>query len=162
MSNTPKYLSYKLAHEKTARAIDKGFPFEAIAICESLITDRLLSYANHHGGKLNPSKATLGQVINRIRKLVNDMAGTDPLGDDLLAKASEWAASRNQALHAIAKSAQGQGPKISAAEFDEFAMVTARNGYDLVKQIKSWHQKRVREAAAKSAGVTLNSRRTRD
>ena len=148
MSNTPKYLSYKLAHEKIVRAIDNGFPLEAIAICESMITDRLLSYANHHGGKLDPSKATLGQVINRIRKLHTDLAGTDPLGDDLLAKASDWAASRNHALHAIAKSGQGHGPKISAAEFDEFAMATAQDGHDLLKQIKSWHLKRVRRAVS--------------
>jgi hypothetical protein len=151
MSNTPKYLSYKLAHEKITRALAEGYPLEAIAICESMITDRLLSYANYHGGKLDPTKATLGQVIKRIRKLVTDLAATDPLGDDLLEKASGWAASRNHALHAIAKSGQGQGPKISAAEFDEFAMATAQDGNRLLKQIKSWHQKQVRQAARSSA-----------
>jgi len=151
MLNTPKYLSYRLAHEKIIRATAEGFPLEAIAICESLITDRLLSYANHHGGKLDPTKATLGQVINRIRKLVPDVATTDPLCGDLLTKASGWAASHNHALHAIAKSGQGQGPKISAAEFDEFAMATAREGYGLLRKIKSWHQKQVRQLARSTA-----------
>jgi len=146
MSNSQKYLSYKLAHEKIDRAIDAGFPLEAIAICESIITDRLLSYANHHGGKLDPSKAILGQAITSIRKRVPDLAATDPLGADLVLQASDWAKSRNHALHAIAKSGQGQGPKVSAAEFDEFSMAAAHKGHLLMKRIKSWHPKLVRQA----------------
>ena len=144
MSNTQKYLSYKLAHEKVVRAIDAGFPLEAIAICESIITDRLLSYANHHGGKLDPSKATLGQATTSIQKRVPDLAATDPLGAELVVQASDWAKSRNHALHAIAKSGQGTGPKVSAAEFDEFVMAVALEGQALMKRIKSWHHKLVR------------------
>lgn len=147
MSNTQKYMSYKLAHEKIVRAIDEGFPLEEITICESIITDRLLSYANHHGGKLDPSKATLGQAIASIRKRVPDLAATDPSGADLVLQASDWAKSRNRALHAIAKSGQGQGPKVSAAEFDKFAMAAAQKGQLLMKRIKLWHQKLVRQAA---------------
>lgn len=147
MSNFQKYLSYKLAHEKIVRAIDEGFPLEAITICESIITDRLLSYANYYGGRLDPSKATLGQAITTIRKRVPDLAAADPLGADLLLQVSDWAKSRNHALHAIAKSGQGQGPKVSAAEFDEFAMAAALEGLALMKRIKSWHQKLVRQAA---------------
>ena len=98
-----------------------------------------------------PVKGNIGSSDNEYQEGVPDLAATDPLGDDLLLQAAAWADSRNQALHAVAKSGQGHGPKVSATEFNEFALAAALDGQALMKRTKMWHQKLVRQALRSEA-----------
>src|SRR5690625_4488971 len=42
--NTAKYESYKAAFERIDAGIEKEAPIEVVALCESIISDRLLSF----------------------------------------------------------------------------------------------------------------------
>lgn len=137
-SNHAKFLSYKLAHERMKAAVEAGFPLEAVAIAESLITDRLLSFINFNGAGFDPEKSTLGGVAQKAAKICIE-SSHDPVGEALASKAEMWAKDRNTVLHAIAKSGHGVGPKIAADAFVEHAHGVAVRGMDLVKQVKSWH-----------------------
>lgn len=141
--NHAKYLSYRLAHERMQGAIDAGFPLEAVAIAESLITDRLLSFANFHEAGFDPDKTTLVKAAQKVAKICRKTTN-DELGAKLATKAEQWAADRNAVLHAIAKSSQGTGPKIAADGFVKHAHGVAQKGMALVKDIKAWHSKQLR------------------
>ena len=142
--NQAKYLSYKLAHSRMKTALNAGFPLETIAIAESLMTDRLLSYVNYHGAGFDPDKKTLGQVAPKATKICQEL--NDEIGYSLTIKADDWMRQRNAILHSIAKSGQGKGPKIPADQFIDQALEVAQNGIDLVKAIQAWHQRLVRKS----------------
>jgi len=142
-ANHAKFLSYKLAHERMKAAVEAGFPLEAVAIAESLITDRLLSFINFYGADFDPEKSTLGGVAQKAAKICRETSN-DPVGEALATKAEMWAKDRNSVLHAIAKSGQGVGPKIATYAFVEHAHGVAVRGLDLVKQVKSWHTQLLR------------------
>ena len=141
--NQAKYQSWRLAHERMQAAIAAGFPLEAVAIAESLITDRLLSFANFHGAGFHADKTTLRPVAEKVAKICQETT-QDAHGQALAIRAQAWASQRNAVLHAIAKSAQGTGPQIAAAEFVEKAHAVALSGLELVKDVKAWHSKQVR------------------
>ncbi len=142
--NQAKYQSWRLAHERMDAAMAAGFPLEAVAIAESLITDRLLSFANFHGaGFDNPEMATLGRVAKKVVEICQATT-PDAQGQALAEKAQCWAKDRNTVLHGIAKSAQGTGPAITANDFVAHAQEVAQRGLELVKEIKAWHGQQVR------------------
>lgn len=144
--NHAKYLSYKLAHGRMKGAVEAGFPLEAVAIAESLITDRLLSFINFHGADFDPERSTLGGVAQKAAKICRETT-KDPQGEALASKAEIWAKDRNSVLHAIAKSGQGVGPKIAAYEFVEHAHAVAVRGLELVKDVKNWHRKQLQKSS---------------
>lgn len=76
--NNAKYLAYKFAHERISAAIEAGFPLEAIAIQESLISDRLHSFTRHHGSRFDIKKTALRTLANKslaICLALDDTAG---------------------------------------------------------------------------------------
>jgi hypothetical protein len=111
-------------------ALEYKFPLEAITIAESLITDRLLSHVNHHGADFKPSKTTLTKTAEKSAKICRQL--DDQEGFELSKSAAEWAGRRNEALHEIAKSGQGVGPKIRADDFLKSAVNTAESGIELL------------------------------
>ncbi len=141
--NQAKYQSWRLAHERMAAAIAAGFPLEAVAIAESLITDRLLSFANFHGAGFDADKTTLRPVAEKVAKICQQTT-QDADGQALAIGAQDWASQRNAVLHAIAKSAQGTGPQIAADDFLAHAQKVAQRGLELVKEIKAWHSRQLR------------------
>lgn len=148
-SNHAKYLSYRLAHERMDSAIRANFPLEAVAIAESLITDRLLSFANFHEAGFDPENTTLVKTAQKVAKICRKTTH-DEVGEALAIKAQAWAAERNAVLHAIAKSGQGTGPKIAAEMFVEHANTVAVRGLALVKRVKAWHAQQLRETTEQS------------
>lgn len=88
--NHAKYLSYQLAHERMKAAIEAGFPIEAVAIAESLLTDRFLSFVNFHGAGFDAEKSTLGAVAQKAAKICRETT-KDPLGEALATHAHEVA-----------------------------------------------------------------------
>jgi hypothetical protein len=135
--NAAKYLSYKLAFGRMRAAIEAGYPLEAVAIAESIITDRLLSFANHHGARLEPSRTTLGPALRKARD------SSEAVDTDLFDSVGEWAKQRNEVLHSIAKSGQGEGPRISAEKFLAHADHVARTGLHLATEVKNWHRRQM-------------------
>lgn len=144
--NHEKYLSYKLAHGRMKCAVEAGFPLEAVAIAESLITDRLLSFINFHGADFDPERSTLGGVAQKAAKICKETT-RDLQGEALAAEAERWAKERNSILHSIAKSGQGVGPKIAADAFVEHAHSVAVRGMELVKDVKNWHRKQLQKTS---------------
>jgi len=140
--NRAKHLSWRLAHERMNAAIEAGFPLEAVAIAESLLTDRFLSFVNFHGAGFGPEK-TLGGVAQKAASICRRTTG-DALGEALAADAENWARERNEILHGIAKSRQGVGPTIPAEGFVDRAHDVAVRGRQLVRAVKAWHGKLVR------------------
>lgn len=148
--NQAKYQSWRLAHERMQTAIAAGFPLEAVAIAESLVTDRLLSFVNFYGAGFNADKTTLHPVAEKAARICQE-ATHDAQGKALALRAQAWAKDRNAVLHAIAKSAQGTGPQIAADAFVVHAQAVAQRGLVLVKDIKAWHGQQVR--ASRNAGA---------
>jgi hypothetical protein len=145
--NQAKYLSYRLAHERMKAAIQAGFPLEAVAIQESLLTDRLLSFINFYGAGFDPEKSTLGRVAEKAAAICRETT-KDVEGENLAIAAVEWSFDRNAIIHAIAKSGQGQGPRIQADFFLEHASGVADRGTSLVRAIKNWHRQQLRKPNA--------------
>ncbi len=152
--NWAKYLSYRLAHDRMKAAIEAGYPLEAIAIAESLITDRLLSFVNFHGAGFDPEKCTLGPAAQKAAKICRETT-KDPDGERLAVRAQDWARDRNTVLHSIAKSGQGVGPKIPADSFVDHAHKVAIRGLALVREVKVWHRKQLRISALKCDGEKI-------
>ena len=142
--NHEKFLSYKLAHGRMKGAVEAGFPLEAVAIAESLITDRLLTFINFHGADFDPERSTLGGVAQKAAKICR-VKTKDLQGEALASEAERWAKERNSILHSIAKSGQGVGPKISGDTFVEHAHSVAERGLELLKKVKSWHRKQLQK-----------------
>jgi hypothetical protein len=140
-----KYLSYKLAIERINLAIEHEFPLEAIAIEESILTDRLLSFANYHDAKLNPTKSTLGAVSRKVKKLVE--TSTDNKLIRLIDDVIDWSSNRNAMLHELVKSNQGDGPKILASDFFLFAMEYAKQGKKFANDVSKWVASEIKKNA---------------
>lgn len=134
--NYDKYYAYRLAHKRMKTAFEAGYPLETITIAESIITDRLLSHANFHGARMNPDRTPLGPALNHFRKHPGTV---DPSGhDELVERIEVWSRKRNQTLHGVAKSAQGEGPAVGAEDFVDHAFEVGRSGMDLVASVKRW------------------------
>lgn len=101
-----RYRTYKAAIDRIKISIEKGFYLEAISLCESLITDRLESRLNYLTKSDNYAFETLGKLQIEIRnketnqELIKMMI---PNSGDF----DIWRNKRNQALHAMAKIADG-------------------------------------------------------
>lgn len=94
-TNTAKYLSYAEAWRRIKAATAQGFHFEVVTLCESIISDRLLSYVRgiNPSGRVNV-RTPFASLISEWRNL----AGKDipPYGtSNLGAAVSTWRVERN-------------------------------------------------------------------
>ena len=150
--NYAKRDSYALAFGMIATAIHHNFPLQAIAVEESIISDRLWSALNASetsGGK----KETLGKALDTWKELVKNGV-SNPLGEEaesMREDLASWWDSRNKLIHGIVKSFRGDGPKIIAANFERSAMKAAVKGEELARQVCNWSAKQVHKA--KKGGV---------
>lgn len=145
MKNIPKYLSYTKAWERINAAIERGFNLEAIAIEESIISDRLFSYILGVDPKAKISaKSGLGELISHWRK----NGGTsivDSDGTDLGVMAEAWRAKRNTAIHGLVKSTPGSSP-MPPDDFLDMARQAALEGKALARKVQNWHKKILRHS----------------
>lgn len=114
---------FRKAYKRANRAIKAGFYLEAIAICDSLASDRLReilrSNVNYKVGDLS-----VGQCLSHLKD--HKIAAFD---DDLFVASKDWVQSRNKFMHSmgqltdfesiswlkrlrIAKSVAGEGLKL--------------------------------------------------
>jgi len=150
-SNHPKYESYKKAWERIAAARQARFFLEAIAIEESIIADRLISYLSRPEAKKQVAKNKKGQwpgLGQLISALDDEFPEKLKVGDfkDIVQALNAWKEDRNRAIHAIVKSDPGT-PTVDIQEFHLMAEKAAEQGAKLARAISSWHKSEKRSAS---------------
>ena len=168
--NIQKGLAYKLAHEQINAAINSRppFPIEAIAIEESILSDRLYSALVARrpirAEKIqsnNRKPAEFGTILGEIVEIPSFNASsriftTRPEFDDLNAALSEkggvkslfdWKEARNKFVHGLARSLHPkETTQIGSDVYYEKGLAVAREGLELVRIVETWSQKCVRAA----------------
>lgn len=138
--NTAKYLSYKEAWRRVKAAVDDGYYFEAVAIQEGMISDRISSYLTRIG------KSTKGQNFSRL--ITSWCASVEgPIsykgGKDLSEDVDKWRKKRNIIIHGLVKSAPGH-PTQNVDDFLEMAKLAAEEGTVLARAVCDWQKKMMR------------------
>ena len=141
--NMEKYNSYTLAFDRINKALEAEFPLEAISIEESIITDRLMSFALAIGIKAHKN-SLLGYLVSKIKDEVDNEEVKE-----FMDKIDKWREQRNEKLHAIVKSLPGTGPVVKAEDFVDEAMELAREGKDLAKETSNWHRRQMKLSQSK-------------
>ena len=143
-ANRSKYESYREAWKRIAASRQAGFFLEAIAIEESIIADRLVSYLSRPDALILVSKDKKGRwpaLGKLITALEQEFPAGLPIGEfkDIVKTLNAWKDDRNTAVHAIVKSDPG-GPTIDIQEFLRLAEKAAEQGAALARAISSWHK----------------------
>ena len=151
-SNHPKYESYKEAWERISAARQARFFLEAIAIEESIIADRLISYLSRPEANKQIAKDKKGQwpgLGQLITALDNEFPEKLTVGDfkDIVQNLYDWKDDRNRAIHAFVKSDPGI-PTVDIQKFLLMADKAAEQGATLARAISSWHKSEKRNAAS--------------
>lgn len=157
VKNTAKYLSYKEAWMRIKSASSAGYYFEVVALSESIISDRILSYLHWKNPATKSGvKTAFANLIGEWRKL----AGTSlPAygSTDLGAAVDTWRDERNLVVHGLTKSMPGV-PTDPVGPFIVRAKKAAQDGADLARAVSTWYTKQKKPpkktsptAAAKSA-----------
>lgn len=146
--NVPKWAAYGLAWSRIHKAIEAGFPLEAIAIEESIFSDRLNSCRAGRGEAVR-ARDDLKYIVGRVKKF-DDL--TDASFMKLLERIESWYADRCRFLHGIVRSdrhdfgccPQGASPVIPAEAFMPLAQKCAERGEKLARQLCNWSKRQVR------------------
>lgn len=107
-----RYKLIKSAAERISKAVEAGYPLEAVALIESVLADRLEKRAQYlHRSSRNPSSAlvevkdgfaNLGPLISALKK-----EEPDPELRAALDRVNEWRKGRNLIMHQMAKIGTG-------------------------------------------------------
>ena len=135
--------SYAEAWRRINASIDLGFYFEAIAICESIMADRILSYilGVKPQCKMN-ANTQFSKLIVEWRNTAGSklIANNKNLGDAV----NVWRIERNSAIHGLAKSMPGT-PTEQTHSFLEKARKCAIQGKQLARDVSNWHRKQIND-----------------
>jgi hypothetical protein len=99
-----RYQLYRKAWERIESATEAGYYLEAIALLESILTDRLESRASYLT-RGNEGYRNLGPLIRALRRHEN-VADFRPIIEQIDA----WRERRNEALHEMVKFQSGERP----------------------------------------------------
>jgi hypothetical protein len=159
--NVGLYERYRASWERIKGSLEAGYYFEAIAIEESIISNRLTSFLHGVGdvseaeaagvdAKGKPYFLSFNDLISRWRKRVKqDVTWESRL--DLINEVDGWRLQRNKALHALAKSFPGKEPEVGTEEFIAMAKQTAIAGAELARAVSNWHKRQ--RTRAKKVGL---------
>lgn len=117
---------YSNAFVHISRSIQKGYFLEAIALEESFISDRLVSYCSYKK-YMRKWYVTLGEIT---KKYLNKDAD---FSKSILTEVDDWRVERNTCLHSMVKFAEGED-----ADWDEkiaFAKVIAKKVKNFVEKL---------------------------
>ncbi|MFM0603659.1 hypothetical protein PQR05_03905 [Paraburkholderia sediminicola] len=125
---------------REARA--NGFYFEVVTLCESIISDRLLSYIVGKHEKAN-ERTNFGSLIEKWKKLAGENLPSFE-SSNLADAVDDWREHRNEVVHGITKSLPGTAmPPLE--EFIVRARETAERGAVLARLVSNWHRQQLRE-----------------
>lgn len=146
--NKAKEMSYRVVWERIKAANNDGFHIEAIALSESIIADRLLSFVLgvDSSSKLT-TRSPFKSLIDAWRKLAASkcLCLEDKTFEDLGAAVAEWSAKRNNAIHGLVKSVPGT-PTVDVDSFISDAKKAAAEGALLARKVSTWHKKQLSES----------------
>ncbi len=142
--NAAKYLSYKEAWRRINGAKDGGFFFEVVTICESIISDRLLSFVKGASEANDIGTHTkFSRLIRLWRETVQMQAQDNSIGE-LIERVDRWRIERNKMVHGFAKSLPGTAT-MPVDEFLAAAEKASHEGIVLAKRVSAWHRNQLRE-----------------
>jgi hypothetical protein len=137
-----RFRLYKHCYQRVDQALDAGYHLEAIALLESMISDRLESRLAFLA-QTDFSFKTLGALINKARA-----AECDPeLRVLVIEKLPVWSKNRNEAIHEMAKLADGDTDGWEARQLKNSQF--ARDGLALLRKLDS-RVKRLRKPITQS------------
>jgi hypothetical protein len=159
--NKQKSLRYAFANERMKRAMEQGFYLEAITICESLISDRLLSSLDRRHGVERNARAGLHRLINaHLDETLLDRS-SQAHGEkltDIFSALRIWKDKRNELLHGIAKCLPGDevhsGPVLM-----ERSKSAAEEGLRLFRHLDNWHGRHARRAVSAASPAPNGAKR---
>jgi hypothetical protein len=155
--NAPKYQSYKEAWRRIDSAMAGGFFFEVVTICESIISDRLLSFvrgvtqANDIGTNTNFS-----QLIRLWRENVQIQSPESSL-EELIDRVDRWRKERNKMVHGFVKSLPGTAT-MPVNQFLADAQKAADEGMKLARMVSAWHRSELRQYRSRAASSISGKR----
>jgi len=135
-SAAARYDLYRGATGRIKAAIEAKFWIEAIALCESVIADRLEARISHLNGhsELARRHGTIGGLVRRLQS-TDPQEGFENL-HKLYGEIRIWTNARNKAVHNAVKLTQGQTFEKWDARYA--ALETAAvDGFALFKALKS-------------------------
>jgi len=143
MPNTNKHISYKEAWERIDSAIKQKFYFEAVTICESIISDRLISYLQ------GVDESSEDRSRHPFAKLIKDWQrlGQTEIPNRLSEDVDNWRYERNMVVHNLVKSAPG-APTEDLQSFLQRAEKAAKDGARLARKVSNWHRQQLRKHKA--------------
>lgn len=127
---------YKLAYKRVQSSIRRGAHIEAIALLESIMSDRIESAISSVTRK-PVSASTLGSIFKTLDKL-------SPADDDLKALVWAWNESRGLVIHQMVKLTNDYNS--TWAERVKFAKTTAQEGLILLPQLRRYTDRIIRES----------------
>ena len=150
MKNEAKYLSYKAAWERIKSANEAGYYLESVALCESIMSDRLISYITGVSGKSLSLTTPFATIIKEWKKY------SDPFSwgayKDLPDAVDAWRKKRNDVVHGFVKSNPGTPTERVESVLDG-AKDAAVEGCSLARAVCAWHKQQL--AAAKRGNVKV-------
>ncbi|MFZ0244250.1 hypothetical protein [Candidatus Binatus sp.] len=145
---------YQNAWERIDGALEQGFYFEAIAVEESILSNRITSFlygiksltaADLEGRTATRKKRfwSLDQLIKLWRKAKEEgLVLEDSVC--LIDRANDWRCRRNRALHELTKSFPGKPPEADLCVFVDDVRETAQLGKRLASDVSNWHKRQKR------------------
>jgi hypothetical protein len=136
IGSSDKHESYRKAWERIFLAIEHSFFLEAIALEESIITDRLASFFAFVGVNVRGKQPSFKQLIDTWKHHFPSPIGLkrEP---NLQASIDDWRRERNSAVHGFVKD-------MSVEEFLQHAEKAARQGAKLARYTCEWCAKQLR------------------
>ena len=127
---------YKFAHRRVQSSIRKGSHIEAIALLESIMSDRIES-AISSLTRQPVSASSLGSLFRLLDKL-------SPADDNLKALVWDWNESRGLVIHQMVKLTNDYNS--TWAERVKFARITAQEGLILLPQLRRYTDSIIRKS----------------
>ena len=136
---------YREAHKRLSRAIKNGFHVEAIALTESIMSDRIESAISTITGQV-VEIGTLGKLISAFREL-------HPIDEEFRLELRDWNRARGQVIHQMVKLTDEH--QATWRERMTFARHTAIQGEVLLKELRKVTDKIIREGRKQRTVTSL-------
>lgn len=130
-----KQLLYREAHKSIKRAIKKGSHIEVVALLESIMSDRIESAISVVTGK-QVNVSALGKLFRTLDNLV-------PADENLRTSIQDWNKARGFVIHQMVKITNDTFS--TWPERIAFARLTAREGLVLLKELRKYTDRIIRQ-----------------
>lgn len=127
---------YRGAHVQLKAALQAGFWIEAIALCESMLSDRLEARYSFIAGDTEEARRhkTIGTLLKQLR--ANDRKKDNERLHTLYAEIAEWSKQRNRAVHHAVKLSDGENFEPWSERYAGLQLA-ATEGAALVRRLKN-------------------------